>query len=50
METINAVINVEYQCRNFIYTDRHTDTQTHRHTHTDTSLMSSLMVSIDGVH
>jgi hypothetical protein len=37
------VMHVEYQCRNFIYTHRHTDTQTHdtqnkdtqthRHTH-----------------
>jgi hypothetical protein len=34
MEINNAVINVEYQHRNFIYTDRHTDTQTRRHTHT----------------
>ena len=51
METINAVINVEYkrsvrdhyveyQYWNFIYKDRqihrHTDTQTHRHTDTQT--------------
>jgi hypothetical protein len=36
METINAIINVEYQRRSFIYTDRHTDT----HTHTDNLIFS----------